>query len=203
MAIKKFTLTDDAYIDTDNPTTNYASVTTIQILYNNYNLQMACLKCSPMLFGIKVKSARLALYCTAKGGTAQNISIYENTSDFSEATVTYNTKPTTGSAIDTQAPATALAWYYWTLTTATVQQWASGGNNYGLSIKQPASTGAGTQYFTFASSEYADSALRPYIEITYNPSGGLGYGNPWIFLKDMWEKHDRLWKPKLSEGYSY
>ncbi len=35
------------------------------------------------------------------------------------------------------------------------------------------------------------------------PSGGLGIGNPWIFIKDMWEKHDRLWIPKLSEGYSY
>jgi len=29
------------------------------------------------------------------------------------------------------------------------------------------------------------------------PGGGLGIGNPWIFMKDMWEKHDKLWKPKL------
>ena len=27
--------------------------------------------------------------------------------------------------------------------------------------------------------------------------GGLGIGNPWIFMKDMWEKHDKLWQPKL------
>ena len=28
------------------------------------------------------------------------------------------------------------------------------------------------------------------------PAGGLGFGNPWMFLKDAWEKHDKLWAPK-------
>jgi hypothetical protein len=28
-------------------------------------------------------------------------------------------------------------------------------------------------------------------------SGGFGFGNPWMFLKDMREKHDKLWTPKL------
>jgi hypothetical protein len=32
--------------------------------------------------------------------------------------------------------------------------------------------------------------------------GGFSGCSPWIFLKDMWEKHDRLWIPKLSEGFS-
>jgi hypothetical protein len=37
----------------------------------------------------------------------------------------------------------------------------------------------------------------------YSRQGGFSGGQPWIFLKDAWEKHDRLWIPKLSEGYSY
>ena len=27
------------------------------------------------------------------------------------------------------------------------------------------------------------------------PKGGLGIGNPWIFMKDMWEKHNKIWRP--------
>ena len=27
--------------------------------------------------------------------------------------------------------------------------------------------------------------------------GGFSGFSPWIFLKDMWEKHDKLWKPKI------
>jgi hypothetical protein len=37
--------------------------------------------------------------------------------------------------------------------------------------------------------------------------GGFGFGNPWTFFKDAWEKHDKLWKPKLilpkDLGFSY
>lgn len=40
------------------------------------------------------------------------------------------------------------------------------------------------------------------------PSGGLGIGNPWVFLKDIWDKHKKLWTPeglKLPKdlGFSY
>jgi len=40
------------------------------------------------------------------------------------------------------------------------------------------------------------------------PAGGFGFGNPWMFLKDAWEKHDKLWKPKglilpKDLGFSY
>jgi hypothetical protein len=38
-------------------------------------------------------------------------------------------------------------------------------------------------------------------------AGGFGYGNPWMFMKDMWEKHDKLWTQKKlilpKEGFSY
>lgn len=33
-------------------------------------------------------------------------------------------------------------------------------------------------------------------------AGGFSGGQPWIFMKDMWEKHNKLWIPKLSEGFS-
>ena len=37
--------------------------------------------------------------------------------------------------------------------------------------------------------------------------GGFSSGQPWIFMKDMWEKHNKLWKPKglilPKEGFSY
>lgn len=36
--------------------------------------------------------------------------------------------------------------------------------------------------------------------------GGFSGGQPWIFMKDMWEKHNKIWKPRLilpKEGFSY
>lgn len=36
--------------------------------------------------------------------------------------------------------------------------------------------------------------------------GGFSGGQPWIFMKEMWEKHNKLWTPKLilpKEGFSY
>jgi hypothetical protein len=37
--------------------------------------------------------------------------------------------------------------------------------------------------------------------------GGFSGGQPWIFLKDMWNKHKKLWTPKLilpkDLGFSY
>ena len=39
------------------------------------------------------------------------------------------------------------------------------------------------------------------------PAGGFSGGQPWIFMKDMWEKHSKIWKPKglilPKEGFSY
>ena len=38
-------------------------------------------------------------------------------------------------------------------------------------------------------------------------AGGFSGGQPWIFMKDMWEKHNKLWIPKLilpkDLGFSY
>uniref|UniRef100_A0A6H1ZDS9 F5/8 type C domain-containing protein n=1 Tax=viral metagenome TaxID=1070528 RepID=A0A6H1ZDS9_9ZZZZ len=71
------------------------------------------------------------------------------------------------------------------------------------------------QYYAF---KFADNwsganqmALRRVSLMTedgyYPPAGGLGIGNPWIFMKDMWEKHNKLWIPKLilqeDLGFNY
>ena len=34
-------------------------------------------------------------------------------------------------------------------------------------------------------------------------AGGFSGFSPWMFMKDMWEKHNKLWTPKLKEGFSY
>jgi hypothetical protein len=45
---------------------------------------------------------------------------------------------------------------------------------------------------------------------SHSPGRNFSFGNPWMFIKDAWEKHDKLWTPKLvipklklSEGFSY
>jgi len=42
---------------------------------------------------------------------------------------------------------------------------------------------------------------------TYAYAGGFSGFSPWIFMKDMWEKHNKIWTPKglilPKEGYSY
>ena len=167
MTIKKILLTEDSKVDTDSPTANYGASTLYQTLYNAYNKQSACLKCSPIQVKGTVISARLALYGGLKGGITTNLTISPLNSTWSETTVTWDTTPARGDVWDTIAP-DAAGWWYWDLNTATVQQWADGGNNYGMYLDQPVSSGTGADYMNWKSSETVD-AEKPYVEITYNP----------------------------------
>ena len=49
--------------------------------------------------------------------------------------------------------------------------------------------------------------LDIYGDIYSIPSGGFSGFSPWIFMKDMWEKHNKIWTPKLilpkDLGFSY
>jgi len=40
---------------------------------------------------------------------------------------------------------------------------------------------------------------------SYRYGGGFSGGQPWIFMKDMWERHNKLWTPKLilPDGYGF
>jgi len=45
-----------------------------------------------------------------------------------------------------------------------------------------------------ASAHYATAYELAMFEGLY--PGGFGFGSPMIFLKDMWDKHNKLWAPK-------
>ena len=84
----------------------------------------------------------------------------------------------------------------------------SGGANYAV-VEVTTDAGSGARYNADVTSDIAKASWSAgtYTLSLYGyirpPSRGFSGGQPWIFLKDMWEKHDRLWIPKLSEGYSY
>ena len=52
-------------------------------------------------------------------------------------------------------------------------------------------------YFNGSTWESKPDIYYGKLRITYSKlRGGFGFGNPWIFMKEAREKHDKLWKPK-------
>ncbi len=76
----------------------------------------------------------------------------------------------------------------------------SGGNDYYYS-------GDVTGTLAKASWTYQSNIQSLYGYIRLPAAGGFSGGQPWIFMKDMWEKHNKLWIPKLilpkDLGFSY
>ena len=57
-----------------------------------------------------------------------------------------------------------------------------------------------TDLVTWTPEATSDVCFYVYAEVP--EAGGFSGGQPWIFMKDMWEARNKLWIPKLSEGFS-
>lgn len=58
------------------------------------------------------------------------------------------------------------------------------------------SPGHGGNLILGLTTQYAAGDLCFYV-YAKTPESGFSGGQPWIFMKDMWDKHKEIWKPKL------
>jgi hypothetical protein len=139
-------------------------------------------------------SATLYLYVKARlAGNHQSDSINRATASWNESGMTWQ-NPT--SAAYTTIITVPIGWHTCTVTSL-VQGWVAGTYaNYGIVLfPQDLNDGYESGLGKLANRTEANKA---YISATIKvPTIGFsGVSNPWIFLKDMWEKHNKLWTPK-------
>ena len=102
--------TDDAYVLSNTPNTNYGSATLIY-LYDNGVTEEGFIKWEfPYLFNNYTTNSSFRYYGGLLDGMPSQFYIYE-TSDFDESTLTWNNKPATGSYLDTEDVSPVTDWY--------------------------------------------------------------------------------------------
>lgn len=130
--------------------------------------------------GATIVSAQLELWGFPTGSLYRDNSYYPGsphptnpgwlrkvTSTWNEATVTWNTQPTTTTTNQIAIPASASQ-YNWNQAfnvTTLVQEMVNTGQNYGFSLQLQ--TEAHYRSVTFASSDHATPSLRPRLTVTY------------------------------------
>lgn len=112
-----------------------------------------------------INSAKLGLYrYDAYSSNPLTLDAHQITSSWAE-NVTYSTRPSFNSTVESSVTTTTNGWYEWDVTNL-VQQWIDGSaTNYGVTILNH-----GTGYYQrFASSDYATATQRPYLDVDFTP----------------------------------
>jgi len=187
---------DDAYAFNTNPDTPYGGVAVIYDGVSGGSIYWAFMKFNlSSLVGNTITEARL--YLKHSVVNSQLTTLKECNADWAEGTLTYNNMPgITGGSIGSYTPVTVNVYYNFTITTTIAQKWISG-INYGFRVE----TASG--YIGIYSKEQGGIYI-PYLVVTYIPAPKSGFFH-WFF-SEAFEKHDKLWTPKLilpKEGFSY
>ena len=110
-------------------------------------------------------SAFLHVHVFQLSGDDQTVNIHRITADWTEMGVTWNSF---AGSFDPNVDATFvedyIGWYAVDVT-ALVQDWMNGVDNFGMLLKRPDYQMPRT---TFASKEWADATLHPYLELIYS-----------------------------------
>ena len=169
--------TDDAHVDSENPTTNYGGVIQLyvdtNIEYDSHpEYRRSYLKFDLSQIPVEpnitttITSANLKLYSDIYGSSV-SVGAYQCSNSWSENAITWNSTPTADfTPIDTVLVVHDDTWYSWDAT-GSVQD--SINNNISIMLK---SESEGTKYGSlwFYSKEYYSDVLRPKLEITYTLS---------------------------------
>jgi len=170
----------DTYIDQQYPNTqSYYNYSYFYIAYASFEgRQMrGLLKFSlPDMTGKTVVYSYLTLTKADSYIAQRVVDLYQNTANFSESTVTWNTQPTYETSVtDFKVVETGVGTKYIFDITESCKEWAEGiSSNYGFTIKDQEDTG---NYTRFYSSEH--TTLMPVVEIGYVDTEGLK--NYWTY----------------------
>ena len=166
----------DAVVCEGEPTTNYGDIEFLYTCKSDSGDYLSYIDLSSYYIlknGAKIKSVLLSLYY-AGGLFVDNdttIAAYTVTSDWSESTVTYNTKPTTiNSLIDRRPVSEDDAARY--ITFDVTKAYTINEDTYGVCIRQR--DAVESEVLTmFASSEHPTASQQPYFTIEYYESQGV------------------------------
>lgn len=132
-----------------------------------------------------------AYYIFGANGPLTTSEVHVLTTDWTPATMTWNTGHSTiGDSYGTLDLTGGDGWKTSTDLKTLIEYWQSN-DNYGLAVVgEELENAVGTL-------DSIEGTYPPYLEITV-PSAGGGFSgfSPWIFMKDMWEEHNKLWLPK-------
>ena len=165
------TATKDAYVDQDNPDTNYGSATELIATTDLKKYLLVSFDISSLPSSITIVSATLKIYCTYKDGS-YDMPVYKinDDSSWSESTVTWNNAPSYDStALDTTTITTG--WNSYTVTNAVKQVVNAGNSSVGFVIASP-EVELTVVTFKFASKEY--DGYDAQLEITYSRTPTIG-----------------------------
>jgi hypothetical protein len=146
---------EDTYVDSGYADINYGSANNLdalssQWIYIKFNL-------TKVPSGQTINSANLSLYDYST--TYATVFVYEvSNQTWIEETNTWNNKPSVGSSIGSKT--VSLTWVFWNVTSWVSNQYNAGNSNVSFMLNSSFS-----EYFY--SKEYTNTALRPYLNITY------------------------------------
>ncbi len=171
--------TDDAYIDSENPTTNYGGTSSLYVdtdvwksnaFTNQYErsylkFDLSQIPVEPNIT-TTITSANLRLYSSIYGQSV-SVGAYQCSNSWSEDAITWNSPPTADSTpIATVFVVHDDTWYSWD-TTGSIQD--SINNNISIMLKSER-TEYGYEHLSFNSKEHYSEELCPKLEITYTLS---------------------------------
>ena len=175
----EFCPTDDAYVDSENPATNYGGTSYIYVdtdiwssEYISDQYRRSYLKFDLSQIPIEpnitttITSANLKLYPSIYGNSV-SVGAYQCSNSWGEDTITWNGTPTSDpTPIDTVLVVHDDTWYSWDAT-GSVQD--SINDNISIMLKSER-TAYGTESLSFNSKEHYSEELCPKLEITYTLS---------------------------------
>ena len=148
--------------------------------------------------GATISSAILYVYVNAAKDYYSHVSVYKPDADIDEDTLTWANQPGVDGAAIFDIDLSTAGWKNsGSSLTDIVKDWHDGDiNNYGITLREDAGDIDG--YSRMDSKETLTPARKPYFIVTYAPPSGGGFSgfSPWIFMKDAWEKHNKIFKPK-------
>ena len=179
--------TTDAYINRWAATTNYGNATTFSVRYNDEHAGLVRFDLAALAPGSTVTAATLELYVVSSGNSNHlQVDAYQLLHAWGESSVTWNTPWSSpgANAVGADRAATPAAsalvtpndvgrWITLDLR-ALVQGWVNApGTNHGVLLRATAAIpNGGIVTYSFAASEYSETARRPMRGSRRSPSGG-------------------------------
>jgi len=150
--------TDDAYIEKENPNTNFGSALSLRVGDEpSHGTDRSYLKFDlSSLNGKTISSAKLSIFATPSEGTAKLYSVSNN--NWNEETLTWNNKPTESNFIESKIVSNSGRYEFNVLSYIQTSQ-----NSFAI-IED-----GENDLIMFASKEYNDDNVNsPYVEVVYD-----------------------------------
>jgi hypothetical protein len=171
-----FWATDDAWVNEANPAVNYGNNSYLSVK-DRSGLAEAYIRFNQrdldFLAGKPISSASLFLYqYQGTNSPADTLSIHSINSDWSESTVTWDTRPAfdqpVASALNITGASNISGWREWPGLESMVSGWG-GGSNFGIALENNLDNRNEELFARFYSSEYSEAEFSPNLKVTVTP----------------------------------